>query len=64
MLSFDFLKKSLEITSLPHFMYDFSRFFLCYILLTDQISLSDCSYFLGYWSVYVLQLFSNQFLTS
>ena len=38
--------------------------FSCYILLTDQISLSDCLYFLRYWVICVLQLFVNQTVTS
>ena len=44
MLKFDFFKKGLEIVSLPYFVYGFSRkiFLMLYILLTDQISLSDC----------------------
>ena len=29
--------------------------FSCYVLLTDQISLSDCFYFLRYWGICVLQ---------
>ena len=32
----------------------------CYILLTDQISLSGCLYFLRYWAICVLQLFVIQ----
>ena len=32
--------------------------------LTDQIALSDCLYFLRYWSICVLQLFVNQAVTS
>ena len=49
MLNNDFLEKGLEIVS-PQFMYDFStKMFLCCILLTDQISLPDCIYFLRYW---------------
>ena len=38
--------------------------FSCYILLTDQISLSDYLYFARYWAVCVLWLFYNQVLTS
>ena len=30
--------------------------FSCYIILIDQISLSDCLYFLNYWAISVLQL--------
>ena len=35
----------------------------CYILLTDQILLFDCVYFLRYWSICVLQLFVYQVVT-
>ena len=38
--------------------------FSCYILLTDQISLPGCLYFLRYWAICVLQLFVNQVMTS
>ena len=38
--------------------------FSCYILLTDQISLSDCLYFLRYWALCVLQFFVNQVVAS
>ena len=38
--------------------------FSCYILFTDQISLSDCLYFLEYWAICVLQLFVSQAVTS
>ena len=54
-LTFDFLEKSLGIVSPPHFKYVFSRKrFSCYILLTDQISLSDCLYILRYRAICVL----------
>ena len=36
----------------------------CCVLLTDQVSLSDCLYFLRYWGICVLQLFVNQVVTS
>ena len=36
----------------------------CYILITDQISLPGCLYFLRYWEICVLQLFVNQVVTS
>ena len=36
----------------------------CYILLTDQISLPGSLYFLRYWSIYILQLFVDQAVTS
>ena len=39
------------------------KYSTCYLLLTDQISLSDCLYFLRYWSIFVFQLFGNQAVT-
>ena len=36
----------------------------CYVLLTDQISLHGCFYFLRYWATCVLELFVNQVVTS
>ena len=38
--------------------------FSCYILLTDQISLSHCLYFSKYWAICVLRLFFNQLVKS
>ena len=35
-----------------------------YILITDQMSLSDCLYFLRFWAICVLQLLVNQDVTS
>ena len=64
MLNFDFLRKVLETVSPLHFVYDQEKCFSCYALLTDQISLPDCHYFLRYWSIGVLQLFVNQVVTS
>ena len=65
MFNFDFLEKGLRMVSPSHFVYDFSKkCFSCYALLTDQISLPDCLYFLKYWSICVLQLFVNQVVTS
>ena len=59
MLNFDFLEKGLRIVSPPYFLYDFSRKeFL--MLLTDQILLPDCLYFMTYWAICVLQLFFSQ----
>ena len=61
MLNFDYLDKGLGIVSPAHFVYDFlAKMFLSYILLTDQISLPGCLYFLRYWEICVLQLFVNQ----
>ena len=65
MLNFNFSEKGLGLVSQPHFVYDFSRkCFSCYILLPDQISLSDYLYFSRYWAIWVLQLFVNQAVTS
>ena len=65
MLNFDFLEVDLGIVSPPHFGYDFSKkCFSCYVLLTDQVSLPDCLYFLRYWSICVLQLFVKQVVMS
>ena len=61
MLNFDFLEKRLGIVSPPYFVHDFLRklslLFYSPVLLTGQISLSDCLYFLMYWAICVLQLF-------
>ena len=58
MFNFDFLEKRLGIVSASLIVYDFpEKYFACYILLTDQISLSDCFYFLRYWAICVLQMF-------
>ena len=38
--------------------------FSCYVLLTDQISLSDCLYFLRYQAICVFELFASQVVTS
>ena len=56
MLNFDFLEKDLVIVSPPHFVYDISRknVSLSIFLLTDQVSLPDCLYFLRYWAICVL----------
>ena len=43
MLNFDFLEKGLGIVYPPHFLFDFSR--EMFLMLTDQISKSDCLYF-------------------
>ena len=59
MLNSDFLEKNLGIVS-PQFLKCFS----CFILLTDQISLSNCLHFLRYWGICVLQLFVFQVMTS
>ena len=45
-------KRGLELVPLPHFLHDFKdKYLSCYIILTDQISLSDCFYFVKYWTV-------------
>ena len=48
MLNFNFPEKGLELVSPPNFVHDFSKKkFSCYVLLTDQISLTllDCFFF-------------------
>ena len=65
MLNFDFLDEGLGIVSAAHFVYAIlTNFFLSHILLTDQISLPGCLYFLRYWAICVLQWFVNQVVTS
>ena len=65
MLNFNFPGAGLGLVSPPHFVYDFSKKCApCYILLTDQISLSDCVYFPRYWAICVSELFANQAVTS
>ena len=62
---FDFLEKCLGIVSPPHLVcYFWTKSFSCCILLTDQVSLPDCLYFLKYWAICVLQLLVNQAVTS
>ena len=54
-------KRGLELVSLSNFQHDFEKkiFLTLYsILLTNQISLPDCPYFLRHWVVCVLQLFA------
>ena len=54
-----------ETVSLPHFPYNFwKKYFLCYVLLIDKISLSGCLYCVRYWTICVLQLFVEQVVTS
>ena len=64
MLNFNYPEKSLGLVSPPHFMNDVSRYFSCYILLPDQISLSDSLYIPRYLVIWVLQLLVNQAVTS
>ena len=40
------------------------KYFSCYILLPEHISLPGCLCFVRYWAICVLQLFLNQVLTS
>ena len=49
MLNFNYSEKGPGLVSPPHFVYDFQeKCFSCYILLSDQISLSDCLHFSRY----------------
>ena len=62
MINFNFSEKGLGLVSPSHFVYDFSRkMYSFYILLTDQISLSNCFRLWEYWAI---QLFVNQAVTS
>ena len=62
MLNFLFLEKGLLHNI---FVWIFKKTFpSCYILLTDEILLSDCLYFSKYWAICVLRLFANQAVTS
>ena len=65
MLNFSFLEKGLGIVSPPYFVLIFQqKCFSCYILVTDQISLSDCLYFSRYWAICLLHLFVSQAMES
>ena len=63
-------KRGQETTSRPPFlahilcMIFHQKYFSYCILLTDQISLSDCLHVWRYWEICVLQLFVNQAVTS
>ena len=52
--------KALELVSLPCFLHNLliKVFLTRYVLLTDQILLSDCIYFLRYWEIFVLHFIS------
>ena len=63
MLNFDFLEEGLGIVPLPHMIFQ-EKYFSCYILLTNQISWTDCIYFLRYWTIFGLQLPFSQVVTS
>ena len=55
MLNFDILENGLGIVSPRHFVHDFSRkIFSCYLLLSQQISLPYCFYFLRYCAIHLL----------
>ena len=64
-LNFNFPVKGLGLVYLTHICMVFQeKCFSCYILLTNQISLSDCLFFSRSWAICVLQLFVNQTVTS
>ena len=57
MLNIDFLEKGLELVSPTHFVYEVLRkmFLMLYSdVITDQISLLDCFYFLRYWTICIV----------
>ena len=65
MLSFDFLETGLGIFPAHILCMIFQeKCFSCCVLLTDQISLSDCFYFLRYWAICVLHLFVSEIVVS
>ena len=65
MLRFDILEKGLGLVATLYFVYDFQEKCFSYdILLTDQISLPDCLYFMRYWSIYVFQMFVSPICTA
>ena len=48
-------KRGLELVSLPQILYDFiEKYITLYVLLIDQISISDYRYFLRYQAICVL----------
>ena len=55
-------EKGKETSSRPLFVFEkiIQNHSYLIILLSDQISLSGCLYFLRYWAICVLQLFVNQ----
>ena len=58
-------KRGLELVSCLVFWLIFEeKSFSCYILLSDQVSLSSCLYFVRYWAICVLQYSVNQAVTS
>ena len=61
MLNFNFSEKGLGLVLCMIFQ---EKCFTCYILLTDQISLSDRLPFSRYWAICVLQLFVSQAVES
>ena len=65
MLNFDFSDKFLGLVFHHILCIIFQeKYFPCYVLLTDQISLPGYLYILRDWTICVLQLFVNQVVTS
>ena len=49
------VKRDLELIFLAQFLHDFNeKCISCYIILTDQVSLSGCLSFVRYWTIFVL----------
>ena len=63
-----FFKKRKEVWNwspcLICFMIFEEKYFWCYILLPDQMSMPGCLYFVRYGAICILQLFVNQVVTS
>ena len=65
MLNCDFLEKGLGIVSYHILCMIFQeKSFSYYTILTNQISLPDCLFFLRYWIMCVLQSFVSQVVMS
>ena len=67
-LILSFFKKQKEVWNQPpSFVFCIifqEKYFYCYIILFDQVLLSDCLYFASYWPICLLQLFVSQVATS
>ena len=53
-------KRGLELVSMLHFLHHFEeKYFSCSIKSNDQNSLTDCLFFLRYWTICVYYLFPS-----
>ena len=58
------MKRGPELVCLIFFIDFKEKYFSCYILLIDQVSLSGCLYFVRYCTVCVLYLLVNKIMMS